>query len=101
MLKNLNYICLLFSLGSFVQAETSISSSAPNARQISASASIRIRVHIPVRATLKLEPNLQQFKVETNLAKQNLILSCNNRQVLSLVECSKQPKGQFFTLTTL
>lgn len=96
-----NVCCLLFSAQA--QAEMSISSIDPSSRQEGASVSIRIRVHIPVHATLKLSADARQMSSETNLQEHSsLIVGCNNQQGLPLAKCSAQPSGQVvYTLTIL
>lgn len=69
---------------------------------VSASATIRITVHIPVRATLQLSAEQGEVKTKTNLRNQQaVILSCQNSQGLVLADCKKGQNGQIYTLTTL
>lgn len=104
MLNSLIRGGLLFSLLGLapVYAELSISSSETAGQSATASASIKITVHIPVRATMKLNANLKQIQTETNLRNsQALIITCNNQQGLPLTQCSEPQRGQIYTLTTL
>lgn len=105
MLKHLMRSSLLIGLLSSVSvyAEMSVSLADTSSRQgASASASIKITVHIPVRATLKLSSDFKQIITETNMRNsQSLILSCNNQQGRPLAHCSEPQAGQLYTLTTL
>ncbi|WP_298609306.1 hypothetical protein [uncultured Thiothrix sp.] len=103
MLKLIVSISCGLVLSAQVQAEMRVSSVKANSGQAtSVSASIVIRVHIPVRATLKLSSDAQKVTSETNLQQnQGLILSCNNQQGLPLTHCSTRQTGQVYTLTTL
>lgn len=105
MLKRLSYGCLgvVFLMSVSAQAEMNVSSTdTTTGQRSSVSASIRIVVHIPVQATLKLNADAKQISSETNLQnKQSLILSCNNPQGLPVANCSTQQSGQVYTLTTL
>jgi len=87
-----------------VYAEMSVLSIDPSSGSAggSASASIRITVHIPVRATLKLSSDPSQIATETNLRnRQSLVLSCNDPQGKPLAHCSANQSEQIYTLTTL
>lgn len=104
MLNSLIRGGLLFSLLGLapVYAELFISSSEIVGQPAAASASIKITVHIPVRATLKLNANFKQIQTETNLRNpQALIVTCNNQRGLPLAHCSEPQQGQIYTLTTL
>lgn len=69
---------------------------------VSASATIRITVHIPVLTTLQLSAELGVIKTKTNLRnQQSLILSCQNSQDSVLADCKQGQDGQVYTLTTL
>ena len=105
MLKHLMRSGLLMSLLSSVSAYAEMSVSladASSGQDASASASIKITVHIPVRATLKLSSDFKQISTETNMQNsQGLVLSCNNQQGKPLARCSEPQAGQVYTLTTL
>lgn len=103
MLKLLMMSVCCFLCSAQTQAEMSISSVDPESgRKSSASASIVIRVHIPVRTTLKLSSDAQQVSSETNLQNNSgLIISCNTQQGFAIAQCTRQQTGQIFTLTTL
>lgn len=105
MLKHLMRSGWLISLLSSAPAyaEMNVSVADASSRQgVSASASIKITVHIRVSATFKLSSALKQIKTETNMRNsQSLILSCNNQQGRPLAHCSEPQAGQLYTLTTL
>ena len=105
MLKHLMRSGWLISLLSSAPAyaEMNVSVADASSRQgASASASIKITVHIPVRATLKLSSDFKQIITETNMQNsEGLVLSCNNQQGKPLVRCSEPQAGQVYTLTTL
>lgn len=105
MLKLLMMSVCCFLCSAQAQAEMNLSSVDPDsAHKSSASAAIVIRVHIPVRAILKLSSDAQQVMVnsETNLQNNaGLITNCNDQQGLAIAECTGQQVGQTFTFTTL
>ncbi|MFZ1388121.1 MAG: hypothetical protein WBP46_14815 [Thiolinea sp.] len=105
MLNSLIQGGLLFSLLGLAPAYAELSISSSNLAEgqpAAASASIKITVHIPVRATLKLNANFKQIQTETNLRNpQALIVTCNNQRGLPLANCSEPQVGQIYTLTTL
>lgn len=69
---------------------------------VSASANIRITVHIPVRATLQLSAEQGVIQTKTNLRNQQaMILSCQNSQGSVLADCKQGQNAQVYTLTTL
>lgn len=95
-------VCMLL-FSAQTQAEMNLSSVASSSGQkSSASATIMIKVDIPVRASFKLSAEQGQLSSATNLRNAGgLSVSCHSQQGWPLTQCSDQNPKQIYTFTTL